>query len=78
MPDKPSTVSNLEEQVRTLQRLQDESAWNETALIATLQELVPGFAPRFAQLRIAVETMTSPQTSREMQRLVEAMKKAKQ
>ena len=77
MMQKP-TIECLAERVQALQRQQDESAWNEVALIATLKELLPGFSPRFDQLRIAVERATSPQTPEELAKLIEAMKKTKQ
>ncbi len=77
MNQKPS-IESLAEQARTLQKQQDESAWNEIALIATLQELVPGFAQRFAQHRIAVEKVTSPQTPEELKKLIEGLRRAKQ
>ena len=73
-----ATMDYLVERVRILQQQQDESAWNEIALIATLQELLPGFAQRFAQHRIAVERATSPQTPEELAKLVAAMKKTVQ
>jgi hypothetical protein len=77
MPDQQELIDLLIEKVLVLQRLQDESALNEVALIQTLQELVPGFSPRFAQLRIGVEKMMTPANKQEHAKLVEAFRKAK-
>lgn len=74
MPEKP-TMEYLAERVRILQQQQDESAWNELALIATLKELLPGFSQRFAQLHIAAQKVTSPETPKELAELVAAMKR---
>jgi hypothetical protein len=68
----------LKERVLVLQRQQDESALNEAALIQTLQELVPGFGPRFALLRIGAEKMMTPANEQEYASLVESFRKAKQ
>jgi hypothetical protein len=74
MSDK-STMDGLAERVRSLQQQQDESAWNEIALIATLSELLPGFSQRFAQHHIAVQKATSPETPEELKKLIESLKK---
>jgi hypothetical protein len=57
MSDKVITV--LCKRVVALQQQQDELAWNEIALIATLSKLLPGFVQEFARQRIAVEMLTS-------------------
>jgi len=77
MSEQQSLVDLLAERVLILQKQQDESAWNEIALIATLKELVPGFGPRFAQLHNAAEKVTSPATLRELEEFVAALKKKK-
>jgi hypothetical protein len=40
-------IEVLSERVVALQQQQDESAWNEVALIATLTKLLPGVAQEF-------------------------------
>jgi hypothetical protein len=78
MADSQQTlIEYLAERVLALQKQQDESAWNETALIATLKELLPGFGPRFDRLRNAAQKMTSPASLRELEELVAALKKKK-
>jgi hypothetical protein len=78
MADPQQTLTEyLAERVRGLQKQQDESAWNETALIATLKELLPGFGPRFDQLHSAVQKMTSPASLQELEELLTALKNKK-
>jgi hypothetical protein len=77
MADHKSLTEFLADKVLALQRQQDESAWNETALIVTLKELLPGFGPRFDQLRRDAQKMTSPANLRELEALVVALKKKK-
>ena len=48
-------ISALTETLVSLHRQIDEASVNELALIATLQELLPGFSQRFDQLRIGIE-----------------------
>jgi hypothetical protein len=67
-------IKALSERVVALQMQQDESAWNEIALIGTLSKLVPGFAQEFAQQRIAVESLTSPRNAEELAKLAKALK----
>jgi hypothetical protein len=78
MPDHKSLTEFLAERVLALQRQQDESAWNEAALIGTLKELLPGFGPRFDQLRKAAQKVTSPANLRELEELLKALKKKNQ
>jgi hypothetical protein len=72
MSDKVITV--LCERVVALQQQQDELAWNEIALIATLTKLLPGFAQEFARQRIAVERLASPRNAKERETFIEALK----
>jgi hypothetical protein len=72
------STESLADQIRALQQQQDESAMNEIAMIATLKELLPGFGPRFAQLRIGVETIMSPRTPQAVVELEARLKKARQ
>ncbi|HEY5175929.1 MAG TPA: hypothetical protein VII95_10240 [Terriglobales bacterium] len=53
--DLKRILIDLHEAVLGLYDALDESALNETALIAALKELLPGFGPRFEQLRIVAE-----------------------
>jgi len=46
---------DLHEEILGLMHAQDESSLNEIALIVALKELLPGFGPRFEQLRSAAE-----------------------
>jgi hypothetical protein len=48
-------IKVLCQRVVALQHQQDEIAWNEIALIATLTKLLPGFAQEFARQRITAE-----------------------
>jgi hypothetical protein len=59
MSDKKqqTLVANLTQRVRFLQGQLDESVQIESALVATLTELVPGFGPRFAQLHKAAKSV---------------------
>jgi hypothetical protein len=77
MSDHQALIDLVAERVLALQRQQDESAWNETALIATLTELLPGFGPRFAQLHSAARKVSSPATPRELEELLAVLKKKK-
>jgi predicted pyridoxine 5'-phosphate oxidase superfamily flavin-nucleotide-binding protein len=78
MTDQERLIEALIQRVEILQRQQDESAWNDIALIATLKELLPGFSPRFDQLRIGVEKLTSPTTPQELAKLLEAFRNSRQ
>jgi hypothetical protein len=72
MSDK--VIKVLCERVVALQQQQDELAWNEIALIATLTKLLPGFAQEFARQRIAVERLASPRNAEERTTFIKALK----
>jgi hypothetical protein len=72
MPDEVIRV--LCKRVVALQQQQDESTWNEIALIATLRKLVPGFAREFARQRITVERLASPHNAEELATFIKALK----
>ncbi len=74
MHDQEQLIKTLGERVLSLQRQQDESAWNEIALIVTLKELLPGFSQRFDLLHTEAERMTTPRNPKELAELVEALK----
>ncbi len=59
--------------VLALQQQQDELAWNEIALIATLTKLLPGFAQEFARQHTAVEKLASPGDDEERASFIEAL-----
>jgi hypothetical protein len=72
MPDE--VVKVLCQRVVALQQRQDELAWNEIALIATLTKVLPGFAQEFARQRIAVERLASPHNAEERATIINALK----
>jgi phage shock protein A len=72
MSDK--VIKVLCQRVVALQQQQDELARNEIALIATLTELLPGFAQEFARLRIVVEKVASPRNAEELATLIKELK----
>ena len=72
MPDE--VIKVLCQRVVDLQQQQDESTWNEIALIATLRKLLPGFAREFARQRITVERLASPHNAEELATFVKALK----
>jgi hypothetical protein len=74
MSDSDKVIKVLCERVVALQQQQDESAWNEVALIATLTKLLPGFDKEFARQRFEVERLTSPRNAEELAKLVKALK----
>ena len=55
MSQPQDLIDALTAELISLHRQIDEASVNELALIATLQELVPGFSQRFDQLRIGIE-----------------------
>jgi hypothetical protein len=67
-------IKVLCQRVVALQRQQDEMAWNEIALIATLRKLLPGFAREFARQRITVERISSPHNAEELATFIRALK----
>jgi hypothetical protein len=67
-------IKVLCQRVVALQRQQDEMAWNEIALIATLRKLLPGFAREFARQRITVERISSPHNAEELATFIKALK----
>jgi hypothetical protein len=67
-------IKVLCQRVVALQRQQDEMAWNEIALIATLRKLLPGFAREFARQRITVESLSSPHNAEELATFIKALK----
>jgi hypothetical protein len=67
-------IKVLCQRVVSLQQQQDELAWNEIALIATLTKLLPGFVQEFARQRFAVEWLTSPRNVEELVTLIKALK----
>jgi len=76
MPDEQTAlIEFLAQRVLNLQKQIDESALNEIALIATLKELVPGFDPRFDQLRKAAKSTIEQSDREEIARLFAAWKK---
>jgi hypothetical protein len=74
MSDK--VIKVLCERVVALHQQQDELAWNEIAMIATLTKLLPGFAQEFARQRIAVERLASPNNAEERTTFIKALKVA--
>ncbi len=67
-------VKVLCQRVVSLQQQQDELAWNEIALIATLTKLLPGFVQEFARQRFAVEWLASSRDAEELATLLKALK----
>jgi hypothetical protein len=67
-------IKVLCQRVVALQQQQDELAWNEIALIATLTKLLPGFAREFARQRMAVERLVSPRNADELAMFIKALK----
>jgi hypothetical protein len=67
-------IKVLCQRVVALQQQQEELAWNEVALIATLTKLLPGFTQEFAKKRIAVERLASPRNAEELATLIKALK----
>jgi len=78
MSNEQRIIEILARRVLFLESQLDETVWTETALIGTLKELVPGFGPRFDQLRNAVKTMTSPRDLEELAELESLLSKRKQ
>jgi hypothetical protein len=72
MPDE--VIKVLCQRVVALQQQQDELAWNEIALIATVTKLLPGFAQEFTRQRRVVEKLASPRNGEELAMFVEALK----
>jgi hypothetical protein len=68
-------VEALESAIRDLEAVQDESALNEIALIATLQSLLPGFSQTFERLRIGAEKQTSDDDAATLQAVRALLKK---
>jgi hypothetical protein len=73
-----SATEFLAERVLYLQKQLDESVVNETALIGTLKELVPGFAPRFDQLRNGAKRMIDQRDREEIERFLSELKRQRQ
>lgn len=67
-------INVLCRRVVALQQQQDEAAWNEIALIATLTKLLPGFAQEFARQRFVVERLASPRDAEELETFITALK----
>ena len=67
-------IKVLCERVVALHQQQDELAWNEIALIATLTKLLPGFAQEFARYRVSVERLASPRNAEERATFIKALK----
>jgi hypothetical protein len=67
-------ISALTETLVSLHRQIDEASVNELALIATLQELLPGFSQRFDQLRIGIEKQFAENDQVFLARLEQAMR----
>jgi hypothetical protein len=67
-------IKVLCQRVVALQQQQDELAWNEIALIATLTKLLPGFTQEFARQRIAVERLASPRNAEELTTFIKTLK----
>lgn len=67
-------IKILCQRVVALQQQQDELAWNEIALIATLTKLLPGFTQEFARQRIAVGRLVSPRDTEELAMSIKALK----
>jgi hypothetical protein len=67
-------IKVLCQRVIALQQQQDELAWNEIALIATLTKLLPGFAQEFARQCITVKRLASPRNAAELVMFIEALK----
>jgi hypothetical protein len=70
MPDE--VIKVLCQRVVALQ--QDELAWNEIALIATLTKLLPGFTQEFTRQGMVVEKLASPRNSEEFVMFIEALR----
>lgn len=67
-------IKVLCQRVVALQQQQDELAWSEIALIATLTKLLPGFTQEFDRQRIAVERLASPRNAEELATFIKALK----
>jgi hypothetical protein len=67
-------IQALCQRVVALQQQQDELAWNEIALIATLTKLLPGFAHEFARHCVVVERLASPRNAEELATFIKALK----
>ncbi len=66
-------LTDLVEGILYLNDQLNQSVLNETALIATLKELVPGFGPRFDQFHMTAKTTLL----RPDEKTLEALRKAK-
>ena len=71
-------IGLLIERIVSLQRQQDESAWNEIALIATLSKILPGFSQEFARQHSVAEISTPPCGVEELAKLVSALANVRQ
>ena len=72
--EQQQMVNALTEELISLRRRIEGSFVNETALIATLEELVPGFSLRFDQLRIGIEKTFAENDPKLVEKLKAAMK----
>lgn len=70
-------VQTLIARILFLQHQLDQSVFHEAAVIATLKELLPGFAPRYDQLRKTAEKTFSPHDPQALAALEQALKDAK-
>lgn len=75
MSSEQRIIGILARRVLFLESQLDETVWTETALIGTLKELLPGFGPRFDQLRKAAKRLTSPRDPQELAELEALLKK---
>jgi hypothetical protein len=67
-------LTDLVEEILYLRKQTDESALNETALIATLREIVPDFSRKFDQWRMKTETLLRHPDEKTLEALRKAQK----
>ena len=67
-------LTDLVEEILYLRKQTDESALNETALIATLREIVPDFSRKFDQWRMKTETLLRHPDEKTLEALRKARK----
>ena len=67
-------LTDLVEEILYLRKQTDESALNETALIATLKEIVPDFSHKFDQWRMKTESVLRHPDEKTLEALRKALK----
>lgn len=67
-------LTDLVEEILYLRDQLDQSALNETALIATLKEIVPDFSHKFGQWRMKTESVLRHPDEKTLEALRKALK----